>query len=114
VSSAVPFDKGLQAERTLLAWRRTCLALAVGNAAALRFTPVRFGGIAVVIGLVGLGLCAVAWLSATRRYRLAHEGLTGTVQRLQADGRAIAATCAATAVLALLAVLFIVDETSRT
>lgn len=114
MSSDVPFDKGLQTERTLLAWRRTCLALAVGNAVAVRFTTLRFGSFAVVIGLVGLGLCAAAWFSATHRYRLAHEGLTGTTQRLQADGRAIAATCAATAVLALLAVLFVVGETSQT
>lgn len=89
-----PFDSGLQVERTLLAWMRTCLALALGNAIAIRFLIEVLGPVAAVIGAVGIALSALAGLLATARYRRAHHGLTRE-GRLRPDGKLpLLVTCA--------------------
>ncbi|OLT15321.1 hypothetical protein BJF80_10700 [Serinicoccus sp. CUA-874] len=71
--SAPAYDPGLQPERTLLAWRRTCLALAVVGAGIARFTGVYLGLATAVLvgGLVVLG-AGWAYHRATGRYRRDH------------------------------------------
>lgn len=84
-----PFDPGLQPERTLLAWRRTCLALAVASAVVVRFAGESLGASAAVLGVAGVATAAAAYIRAARRYRRAHEGLTRD-SALPIDGLALA------------------------
>lgn len=69
------FDKGLQPERTLLAWRRTCLSFAVGSLVAARFTVEHVGILAIVLGLVGAGTAVAAYFVAAGGYRRANAAL---------------------------------------
>ena len=76
------FDPGLQPERTLLAWRRTALSLAVASAAVVRFVAPVVGPVVVVVGLLGLALCGAAYVGAATQYRrvtgeLVTRGATG-------------------------------------
>ncbi len=106
---ARPFDAGLQVERNLLAWRRTCLALAVGNAVGIRYLSQALGPVAILIGVAGIVLSAVAWVMSTVQYRRVHRGLVrdatlildGTVPLLVAGSVAVAAVAAATIVVVL-------------
>ena len=68
-----PFDPGLQPERTLLSWRRTCLALGVA---------------AIAFGVVGLVMAIAAYVAAGHRYRRAHQALS-TDGELPTDGAAL-------------------------
>lgn len=70
-----PFDAGLQAERTALAWRRTCLALLAGSLVATRILPELFGPWSALLGVAG-AVCAGLLLAAIhRRYRTHHRDL---------------------------------------
>ncbi|MGW4114612.1 DUF202 domain-containing protein [Actinosynnema sp. NPDC004786] len=59
-------DRGLQPERTVLAWRRTVLALAVGSLLSLRLVAAPWGPWA---GAGGLVVAAALWVAAERRAR---------------------------------------------
>lgn len=84
-----PFDSGLQPERTLLAWRRTCLALAVASAVAARFAVETMGSAAALLGIAGVFTAAVGYIRTSVRYRRSHEGLVRDGQ-LPIDGVALA------------------------
>lgn len=72
---AALFDDGLQPERTLLAWRRTCLAIAAGFVATIKYFTDAIGPWAIVLGVIGIGLAGIAWVVCTLRYRRVHRGL---------------------------------------
>jgi uncharacterized membrane protein YidH (DUF202 family) len=89
MSQMRPFDSGLQTERTLLAWRRTCLTLGVASAVAVRLMAPEFGAVVVTIGLAGIFSAATAYVLASHRYRRAHVSLTETAV-LGSGGRSLA------------------------
>lgn len=93
------FDAGLQPERTLLAWHRTCLALAVSAAVATRLTVGTLGTASVALGLVGVVAAVAAGLVETRRYRhLSRQLVAGSLHT--AGGLPIALLALAAAVVA--------------
>ena len=101
------FDAGLQPERTLLAWQRTCLALAVGVAVGARLSLPALGAASIVLGVTGIALVALAWWGATHRYRRAHHDLTGANPALGQGGSPMAALAVAAATLALGGLVFV-------
>ncbi|WP_119696753.1 DUF202 domain-containing protein [Microbacterium halotolerans] len=72
---SVPYDPGLQPERTLLSWRRTCLSFAVGSVILARYTVEAFGVFGVLMGLAAAGLAVAAYFSAAYEYRRVHDSL---------------------------------------
>jgi len=84
-----PADPGLQPERTLLAWRRSCLALAVASAVIVRFAGESIGALSAILGIVGIAAAAAAYIVASRRYRTAHQSVAHD-EKLAPDGLALA------------------------
>jgi len=103
-----PFDPGLQPERTLLAWQRTVLALAVAVAAGVRFAAPLVGAAAVIFGAVGLALTLAAYIGVRYRYRRMHAELRDSEALASRGAWPFAALAAATGALGVLAVLCVV------
>ncbi len=78
-------DPGLPLERTVLAWRRTCLAIAIGAVALARFGAVDAGPIVVVLSMLGFALAGIAYVGTTRRYGRQHRALASG-RGLPSDG----------------------------
>jgi putative membrane protein len=74
--SAHPFDRGLQPERTALAWRRTALALTVGALVGFRVLPELLGSWTLIPASAGIILASAVLVLASRRYREHHRLLT--------------------------------------
>jgi uncharacterized membrane protein YidH (DUF202 family) len=101
------FDPGLQPERTLLAWRRTALALGVGSAVGARLALPVLGAGAVVLGLLGAVAAVAAYAAASRRYQRAHRALTAG-GGLPTGGAPLALMAATAGALAIGALLYVV------
>ena len=63
-----PRDPGLQPERTVLAWRRTLLALAAGAIVSVRVLPAVLGDWTIATGIAGVLVAAALWILARRRH----------------------------------------------
>ncbi len=108
-----PGDRGLQPERTSLAWRRTALSVAVGSLVGLRVLPPHLGVLGYVACAVGLAWSLDLALTSARRYhgadasvRATDSAPTDTQASAPADATAgadIARTTAATVLVGLLA-----------
>lgn len=103
------FDTGLQPERTLLAWRRTCLALAVGLALAVRYGGVLDPFAALWFGVPALIVVAIAYAATSLRYRSVTRSLSADPSRLSSGGRAIAAVAAVAILIAVAAAGYVVS-----
>ncbi|CAM4140534.1 DUF202 domain-containing protein [Kerstersia similis] len=101
-------DPGLQPQRTVLAWNRTCLAL-MGNALLiLRSGLLRQSHLILTLGALVMVLSAVTLLLAHRRHHLLLRGGLASMPGRSVVSRAIpwlAATCGVATAGALLAIL---------
>lgn len=100
-----PFDRGLQPERTLLAWRRTALALAVGGAIGLRLSS-HLGLGAVIVGIVCIVAAVGTGISAGWRYHRMHVALVASAQYTE-GGTPLAILASAALLLAAGALAFL-------
>lgn len=81
-----PFDKGLQPERSALAWQRTALSIAIGSLIFGRILSTSLGLWALLPMVAGLTMSAALGFKAHRRYAHHHRTLTSGNGNL-ADGR---------------------------
>lgn len=100
-------DPGLQPERTVLAWRRTLLAVAVGAAVSVRVLAPALGEAAIVTGLGGVVIAGVLWVLARRRHALVAAVFRGDAASMPGGALllALAAVISAAAALGLAAAL---------
>ncbi|WP_341947508.1 DUF202 domain-containing protein [Microbacterium sp. LWH11-1.2] len=85
--TAPPFDRGLQPERSELAWRRTCLTFGITSIVTLRLLPAVFDDARwVVVGVVGVLLSTVLWTLSRRRGRRTSEALRAQGLRARLPG----------------------------
>ena len=99
-----PFDPGLQPERTLLAWRRTALAIAAAGVTASRLM---LNQLHESPGALGLGLSLFAYLIASRRYRQVHAALHATERLPERGAWPQLALALSVAVLAAASVVYV-------
>ena len=102
-----PFDPGLQPERTLLAWRRTALAIAAAGVTASWLMLNQLHEFAVAAGALGLGLSLFAYLIASRRYRQVHAALHATERLPERGAWPQLALALSVAVLAAASVVYV-------
>lgn len=103
-----PFDKGLQPERSALAWQRTALSIAVGSLIFGRILSTSLGLWALLPMVAGLIMAGVLGVKAHRRYAHHHRTLT-LGNGVLADGRlnaALALFMLAGGIFALIMVVF--------
>lgn len=75
-NDTLPFDPGLQPERTALAWRRTALTFALSPLLAARLLAPQFGLLAAGAALFGLALGTFVGVTSWVRYRALYNSLT--------------------------------------
>lgn len=114
-SPAAPGDRGLQPERTSLAWRRTALSVAVGSLVGLRVLPPHLGVLGYVACALGLVWSIDLALTSVRRYhradatvRAAESPSDASVPAGASAGADVVRTAAATVLVAVLALVCVV------
>ncbi|TQO19385.1 uncharacterized protein DUF202 [Rhodoglobus vestalii] len=70
-----PFDAGLQAERTALAWQRTVLSFAIAALISARLLLNTVSGGSYAVAAIGLVMTAVLFWVGHRQYRAVHTTL---------------------------------------
>lgn len=103
------YDQGAQPERTLLAWGRTCLALAVVVAVLIKVLTAQVDPAVIGVTVAGLALPLITWLLAVSRYRRVHRDLTRLdgEATLPAAGAPVAFATLAAALCGVLALIVV-------
>ena len=104
------FESGLQPERTLLAWRRTCLVLALGVAVSIRFGAIADPLMALLAGVPGLALVGAAYALTSIRYHRATRALVNNPTAAVSEGRSVAAVTLVALLIGLAALVFVVSR----
>ena len=104
------FESGLQPERTLLAWRRTCLVLALGVAVSIRFGAIADPLMALLVGVPGLALVGGAYALTSIRYHRSTRALVNNPTAAISEGRAVAAVTLVALLIGLAALVFVVVQ----
>jgi uncharacterized membrane protein YidH (DUF202 family) len=107
-----PYDEGRRPERTLLAWRRTALALGLMCVASMRLLAERGGVTVLVLGIVGLVLACVTYVAAGRRFHRVRDALAST-GRLIASGPPMATLASCVAALGVACAIYVVAGVTR-
>lgn len=102
----------MQAERTLLSWRRTCLALVVGGVGAARYSLAGNASFGLFAAAVAIALAGCGWVAANRRQvhfrrslaRRDEAAVDGDDGDLYSPGTVVGMTAAAAGSLALSAI----------
>jgi uncharacterized membrane protein YidH (DUF202 family) len=105
--SAGPSDPGIANERTALAWQRTALSIVAGSAILARLRFAEAGAVALVPP--GFSMLLGLWIVAESRGRYAHDAGV-RLRRRSRGGRAPACLCAATVLLALTELIWLLDH----
>lgn len=104
------FDKGLAAERTMLSWQRTVLALAVIGAVVARYSPLTPDRLfPIVFGVAAIVAAVVVLFWVRWRYARTHRVLVATGHLEGRDGKplmVVVLLCCALSVGAVLFALF--------
>ena len=102
------YDSGLQPERTLLAWRRTCLALGLSVAVGVRYAADGDPATTILIGIPALVTVIGAYAMTAVRYRAVTATLTSGTPHLASGGRAITLLSLVTLGVAVEALYFVI------
>ncbi len=102
-----PWDPGLQAERTGLAWQRTMLSGLTASLLAARFVASLSVVLAVAVGVAALLGTAALGAIAILRFRATHEALHA--ERPVGDGRAPLLIATLTVLTGIGALLYVVS-----
>lgn len=105
-------DPGLQPERTLLAWRRTSLSLAIGVTLAARYALELSAFLAIIGAAGGLAAVALAYVLTARRYRRVRTSFHDPVATLASGGRSVTVLSAMAIIVCAAAAVFVVTEGS--
>lgn len=71
-------DRGLQPERTELAWRRTALSLGIAALVGFRVISDAFGDASWVVAILfAIVIAGAIWVSAHRRYTATSDAIAG-------------------------------------
>ncbi|SCX54279.1 protein of unknown function [Klenkia marina] len=105
-------DAGLQPERTVLAWRRTALAMTVAAATAGRLAAPVLGTAALVLAAAGVALAVLVAVVAGRRYRAVRESLRtrGDLTGVARPALPLAALAGSGVVVGVLALVVVVGQ----